>query len=203
MVHLLLNNKCPSGESLRESFLKTFQSLYVAYPFLFLSLLGMLTVLLLFLFKKTLFFFLIFIGINMLVGFIVRGPLRMLLFGVELSMFSAVLFGVLYGSKAGLLMGLFGSLVMLIFQRRTPLFVIAFIPLYALFGFLAGYFQHVDITLLGILFSLVYGMVSSAIVFFLMGGKLVKCIWFIVTNLVFNVAVFLYVAPVLVRLMAV
>lgn len=203
MVHLLLNNKCPSGESLRELFLKPFQSLYVAYPFLFLSLLGMLTVLLLFLFKKALFFFLIFIGINMLVGFIVRGPLRILLFGVELSMFSAVLFGVLYGSKAGLLMGLFGSLVMLIFQRRTPLFVIAFIPLYALFGFLAGYFQHVDITLLGILFSLVYGMVSSAIVFFLMGGKLVKCVWFIVTNLVFNVAVFLYIAPVLVRLMAV
>ncbi len=157
----------------------------------------------LFLFKKALFFFLIFISINMLVGFIIRGPVRWILFGVELTMFSAVLFGVLYGSKAGFAMGLLGSLAMLIFQKRTPLFVLAFVPLYALFGFLAGYFQQVNVTLLGVLFSLLYGLASCSIVYFLMGGKLTKCAWFMITNLVFNVTVFLYLAPLLVRVMGV
>lgn len=153
-----------------------------------------------FLFKKALFFLILFMAANMAAGMILRGPLRLLLFGIEFIMVPTVLSGVAFGSASGVLAGVATSSIMLFFQGSSPLFALVFIPLYGLSGFVAGQFPSANLVVVGIALSLVYSIISSFFIF-LMGGKMWKCGWFIVTNLAFNGFLFVSVAPWLLKVM--
>lgn len=153
-----------------------------------------------FLFKKALFFLILFMAANMAAGMILRGPLRLLLFGVEFIMVPTVLSGAAFGPASGALTGIATSAVMLFFQGASPLFALVFIPLYGLSGFVAGQFPSTNLIALGIVLSVVYSIISSFFIF-LMGGKVWKCGWFIATNLACNAFLFLSVAPLLLRIM--
>lgn len=153
-----------------------------------------------FLFKKALFFLVLFMAVNMIAGMVLRGPLRLLLFGVEMVMMPTVLSGVAFGPGAGALTGVATAAVMLFFQGASPLFALVFIPLYGLSGFVAGQFSSANLVVLGIALSVVYGIISSLFIF-MMGGKAWKCGWFIATNLAFNGFLFVSMAPWLLKVM--
>ena len=153
-----------------------------------------------FLFKKALFFLVIFLAINMIAGMVLRGPLRLLLFGVEFIMMPTVLSGAAFGPVSGALVGITTSAVMLFFQGTSPLFAVVFIPLYGLSGFVAGQFPSANFIGMGIILSIVYSIISSFFIF-MMGGKIWKCGWFMVTNLACNLFLFVSVAPWLLRIM--
>lgn len=144
----------------------------------------------LFFFKKHLFFIIVFVIINFILGLIIRGPIRMIAMGVELVTFSSVLCGAVFGPNAGLIMGLTGSTALLFSQKYNLLYRLIFIPLYGIFGFVSGYFSSANIFIVGMTFSLIYGVISSTFVFFAFEGRISKCIWFIITNLAFNWFVF-------------
>ncbi|MDO8642647.1 MAG: hypothetical protein Q7R76_03615 [Candidatus Woesearchaeota archaeon] len=153
-----------------------------------------------FMFKKSLFFLVIFLAANMIAGMVLRGPLRLLLFGVEMVMMPTVLSGIAFGSGAGVLTGVATAVVMLFFQGASPLFALVFIPLYGLSGFVAGQFPSANLMALGIGLSVIYSAISSFFIF-MMGGKVWKCGWFIATNLVCNAFLFVSVAPWLLKAM--
>lgn len=154
-----------------------------------------------FLFKKGIFFLVLFLALNMITGIVIQGFIRKILFGVETVIFSTVLMGVAFGPPMGLLTGIASAAVMLFFQRINILHVAIFIPLYAGVGYLAGYLRDVNITLLGITLSLLY-CAASCFFIWCIGGKVWKCAWFTVTNLASNIFLFLTFAPLLLRIMA-
>ncbi len=154
-----------------------------------------------FLFKKALFFLVLFLAVNMITGIVVRGFVRKILFGVETILFSTVLMGAAFGPSMGLVTGIASAAVMLFFQRINLLHVAIFIPLYAGVGYLAGYLNEINITLLGIGLSLVYCIVSCFFIWSI-GGKVWKCAWFTITNLIANGFLFFTFAPLLLNIMA-
>lgn len=121
--------------------------------------------------------------------------------GIELATLSTVLIGVAYGPVIGAAMGLALIILQVSAGQYTGSYIIWVIPSYAVAGFVAGVLGSTDIFLLG--FGLTVGMqaVFATLTSVTASGSLSHYLPYAATNVVFNLVVFRYVAPVLLPLM--
>lgn len=129
--------------------------------------------------------------------------LRRMQIGVEMVMFSTVMSGVIYGPVVGAVMGATAMLADYVFATRFSLFSIVTIPSYAAVGALSHYLSgFMSITMLGIVMTVAYVIISNTIICWLMGGHISKSIRFAITNIAFNIFMFTAIAPFVMRLVA-
>jgi hypothetical protein len=116
--------------------------------------------------------------------------------GIELVMFSTVMSGVIYGPVYGAVMGAVSMIIDYAFATRLSFFSIITVPSYAAVGYIAGLIGgSVGITPLGIMLTVIYVVVSNALIVGLMGGTLSKSLRFAATDIAFNAVLFSAVAP--------
>lgn len=121
--------------------------------------------------------------------------------GIELTTLSTVLIGVVYGPLIGAAAG-FGLIILQITAGQySGGYIIWVIPSYPVAGAIAGIQSGMEIFALGA--GLIIGMqtVFAALTSFSSAGRLDKYLPYAVTNVLFNLAVFYYLAPILLGLM--
>ncbi len=121
--------------------------------------------------------------------------------GVELATLSTVVIGVAYGPIPGSLMGLALIMLQMTAGQYTGSYIVWVIPAYPVAGFIAGTFNGVGIFVLGA--GLTAGMqalfaVMTAVT---VAGNFPRYFPYAATNVVFNLTMFMYVAPVILPLM--
>lgn len=122
--------------------------------------------------------------------------------GIELATLSTVLVGVTYGAVPGAVAGLGLVTLQLVAGQYTGSYIVWVIPSYAVTGFIAGFFSGMDIFVLGT--ALTVGMQSlfATLTSVTAAGELSRYFPYAATNVIFNLFVFRYVAPLLLGLMA-
>jgi len=120
--------------------------------------------------------------------------------GFECIMLATVLMGYIYGSPYGALFGCFCVILYYLFAGQFTPEIIAFIPLYLLVGLLVPFFTFSSITTIGIIFTLIYDIISVLLSVFMFGMSIEENVIFFFTNLGFNYLLFSYLAPFILRL---
>lgn len=160
------------------------------YPYYFLVFLSGFVLL----FFRSFFFILMLLIINGVLSFFLR-PIKRIPHGIELVMFNTVLASYVYGSKIGAVVGVLSIVTSYIIMGRISLYIITYIPFYALIGYLAYFFNSYPISYVGIVFTIFYSIISSILLTFLFNAKIHKSIFFIITNTIFNYFMFFTIAP--------
>ena len=159
-------------------------------------------ILLLFLLNKAVFFVLAFILVNALLAFLML-PLKEFLFGIDLTMLAAVLCGMAFGWKVGLLVGLLSSVTKLMAQQSFSIYGLIVVPSYVIIGIVAGIVgTGANIFTVGIIAVIFHTFLTIFFSVFMLGGNFVKVALFLVTNVPLNLFLFYYFAPALLRIMA-
>lgn len=140
----------------------------------------------------------VLLSLNALLSIVLR-PFKRFLLGIELVTLSSVLAGMVYGPGVGILFSALSLAVNFLFMQRITLFTLLVLPAYAGIGILSAFFSVEHITSVGILFSVVYNLIVSLLIFSFFQGKLMKCAVFSMVNIMWNVVVFSYLAPSLIR----
>jgi len=121
--------------------------------------------------------------------------------GVELTTLSTVLIAVTYGPLIGAIAG-FGLIILQITAGQyTGGYIIWVIPSYPVAGIIAGISSSMEIFTLGAGLIIGMQMVFAILTSVSAAGRLDKYLPYAVTNIIFNLAVFYYVAPALQELM--
>ena len=160
------------------------------YPYYFLMFISAFILL----FFKSFFFILVMLIINGLLSFFLI-PMKKIPHGIELVMFNTVFTSYVYGSKIGAIVGVLSIASSYIIVGRVSLYIAAYIPMYALIGYLAHFFNSYQISYVGIAFSVIYSVITSALVILIFNAKIYKAFFFITTNLFFNYFMFFTIAP--------
>lgn len=115
--------------------------------------------------------------------------------GIELATFSTVIIGFTYGAATGAGIGLLLIMLQIVAGQYTQGYIIWVIPSYAVAGFLAGTFSSVGIFTLGA--SLLIGMqiIFATFSAILPMGNISKYLPYGITNIVFNLFMFKFIAP--------
>lgn len=121
--------------------------------------------------------------------------------GIELSTLSTVLIGVSYGPVVGAAMGFAVIMLQVTAGQYTGSYIIWVIPSYAVAGLLSGVMSSMDVFVLGMGLTVGMQAIFAALTSFTASGRLQAYLPYAVTNVVFNLLVFRYVAPVLLPLM--
>jgi hypothetical protein len=121
--------------------------------------------------------------------------------GIELNLLIAIVAGVVYGPKAGALLGGLAMLFDYVFSLRFSYFCLVTIPTYAAIGFATGILQPESIFFAGMVGAFAYNFVSSGIIVTFLGGHISKCVRFAMTDIAFNMLLFSSVAPAVVSIM--
>ena len=160
-------------------------------------------ILLLFLLNKAVFFVLAFILVNALLAFLML-PLKEFLFGIDLTMLAAVLCGMAFGWKVGLLVGLLSSITKLIAQQSFSIYGLIVVPSYVIIGIVAGIVGTTDVSIFtfGLITIVFHTLLTVFFSVFMLGGNFMKVALFLVTNVPLNLFLFYYFAPALLRIMA-
>ncbi|MCP3682694.1 MAG: hypothetical protein GY861_08400 [bacterium] len=153
---------------------------------------------------KAFVFIVIFIGLNVLMGIFLRAFKRNHM-GIELVMFSTVLSGAVFGAKIGMIVGGITMALDYISSARISYFSIVTIPSYIAAGGLAALLHSMGygIIFIGISLTLAYNLITNiGIIGGVLGGDILKCLRFSVTNIAFNVLLFWRLAPFFEKIMA-
>lgn len=161
-------------------------------------------ILLIFLLNKAVFFVLAFILVNALLGFILL-PFKEFLFGIDLTMLAAVLCGMAFGWKVGLLVGLLSSVTKLMAQQSFSIYGLIVVPSYVIIGIVSGIVGTTDVSIftVGIIALIFHTFLTVFFSVFMLGGNFMKVALFLVTNVPMNLFLFYYFAPALLRIMTV
>jgi len=95
-----------------------------------------------------------------------------------------------FGFKFGLFYGMLSILISYIAMRRLSYFILTYVPSYALVALLAASPLKIDIITLGMICTVMYNILSCILVVMFFRAKLYKCIFFAVTNIMFNYFLF-------------
>ncbi len=156
-------------------------------------------ILLVFLLNKAVFFVLLFVIVNSIIGYALL-PFKQFLFGIDFTMLAAVLCGMAFGAKVGFLVALLCSLAKLIAQQSFSIHGMIVVPSYLIIGILAG-MLNVDVFTMGLIGMVIHTVLTVGFSVFLLGGNLVKVGAFLVTNLPMNLFLFYYFAPAMLKVM--
>lgn len=121
--------------------------------------------------------------------------------GIELATLSTVLIAVAYGPMVGAGMGFALIILLVTAGQYTGSYIIWVIPSYAVAGFIAGSLASMDITVLGIGLTIGMQAVFATLTSVSAAGQLNRYLPFAVTNIIFNLFAFGYLAPRLLPLM--
>ncbi len=159
-------------------------------------------VLLIFLLNKAVFFVLAFVLVNTLLGFLLF-PFKEFLFGIDLTMLAAVLCGMAFGWKVGLLVGLLSSVMKLIAQQSFSIYGLVVVPSYVIIGIVAGMVgTGGNIFTVGLIAIVFHTFLTTFFSVFMLGGNFMKVGAFLATNVPMNLFLFYYFAPALLKVMA-
>lgn len=152
-------------------------------------------------FMTPLFFILVFLAMNAVLGFFMR-PFKTLGLGLELGVFATVVASCAYGPVVGVIGGLMVLLAKLILQGSFSLMGMILVPSHVIIGILAYYIfdpAAMNIASVGIGFTVFHSIFTSILSFFFLGGNMGKIAVFVFTNIPWNVFLFTYFAPKLVQ----
>jgi len=152
-------------------------------------------------FMTPLLFILVLLVMNGMLGFFMR-PFNTLGIGLELGIFTAVVASCAYGPVVGVTGGLIVLLAKLMMQGSFSMRGFILIPSHIIIGVLAYYIFDpavVNITSVGIGFTIFHSVFTSILSFFFLGGNLGKIMIFVFTNIPWNMFLFTYFAPKLVQ----
>lgn len=119
-----------------------------------------------------------------------KKKLRLRMIGVEFILFSTVVSGVFFGPVAGIIMGTLCILINYVVSRHKKKYAIVTIPLYALIGFVSSFIPSGSFVVWGIILAIAYNIASFSLSS-AMGAKKWAVGVFSLTNILFNVFVFL------------
>ncbi len=154
-------------------------------------------ILMLIFFVTPLFFIIVFLIINAILGFFMQ-PFKTLGIGLELGIFTTVVASCAYGPAVGAIGGTAVLLAKLILQGSFTMRGFILIPSHIMIGILAFYFfdaATMNVTNVGIGFTIFHSLFSGALSFFFLGANVGKVGVFIFTNIPWNIFLFTYFAP--------
>ena len=131
------------------------------------------------------------------------GQFELRQFGIELVTFVTVLSGVLYGPVIGLAVGMVLVTLRFIITKGLGPYVAYCIPMMGVVGLLAGYSASFfgSVATAGIVLSVAYNLVTASLGTLMMHDFFEELLWS-GTNLIVNVALFSYVAPIIIGALA-
>lgn len=118
-------------------------------------------------------------------------------FGVELVMLATVISGFAYGAFAGLFVGVVSLILSTILTQEDPGKMWPAFATIGFIGFLAGTLTIANVALWGVIFTVAYDAIITAI-YISMGFSIIKTLIFDATHIAFNYFVFYHVAPILI-----
>jgi len=167
--------------------------------FLYTLLIGFL--LMLIFFFTPLLFILVFVVVNGILGFFMQ-PFKTLGIGLELGIFATVIASCVYGPKVGIIGGVMVLLAKLILQGSFTMRGFILIPSHIIIGLLAYFFFDpvtMNITNVGIGFTIFHSLFSGLLSMIFLGANIGKVGVFVFTNIPWNIFLFSYFAPYVVR----
>ena len=167
---------------------------------IFLGFLAMGVVLLFFGAFKMLFFLALLTALNIVVSYFAKN-IPKIGTSIELIMLCTVLSGLAYGAKIGALFGFISCLLYYYGAGRFSFYVTIYAPLYAITGAIIPLFSAYSVLNIGLTAAIIYTIISSIIVIVLYSAKLYRAVLFAAVNTGFNLIIFKYAAPILLRLM--
>jgi hypothetical protein len=125
------------------------------------------------------------------------------MFGIELVTFLTILAGYLYGPDTGMLVGMVSILFHLIGSGYFfGLYYMWVVPSYVIIGMLAGLWSAEPIDSLGVMLVLTLNGVNLLFTLLLSPSEIGRYIPFALTDILFNVMLFILLAPTLVAILA-
>ncbi|MFC1648221.1 hypothetical protein ACFL1B_02060 [Nanoarchaeota archaeon] len=124
--------------------------------------------------------------------------------GIELVTFNTVVAAIALGPIAGVICGLiFGMTYYGIIFSFNSTYQLINIPAYGLLGYLAASLPISSMVWLGVILSGMYALVTSIFILFFFGGRIEKCLIFIISNVMFNYWVFTHASPIVLNIIGV
>ncbi|MBN2422008.1 hypothetical protein JXB41_02175 [Candidatus Woesearchaeota archaeon] len=120
--------------------------------------------------------------------------------GVELVMFSTILCGYVYGSLVGFIVGFITIFISQIYSGRFKFSTLISIIMVPIIGLIVPFFNFVQISTLGIVLVIVYDLIILPL-YYITGSRITTVIVYFITHILFNVWVFRYIAPFVLKLM--
>ncbi|VVB60111.1 Uncharacterised protein [uncultured archaeon] len=117
-------------------------------------------------------------------------------FGIELVMLATVISGVVYGALAGAIVGIVSMVLSTLLTQEDPGKMWPAFATITLIGILSGTLPIANIALWGVIFTVVYDAIISAI-YIATGFSPIKTLIFDATHIAFNYFIFYNLAPVL------
>lgn len=144
-------------------------------------------------------FIIVFLFIAALIVSFVIGKSNMRSIGIELVAFTTIITGFLYGATAGIIIGLVLIIFHLVISGFFGIYILWTIPEYSFIGYLAAAMSTQPISSVGIILVLGINIFSTMISFALFRGNVIKHLPWVLTNIIFNVILFMFGAPLLVN----
>lgn len=143
--------------------------------------------------EKRYIIFIFFIIANLIFAFLKRffHGINKYLYGIEIVMFSTIIISYNFGSIIGSFMGVFLMALNYIAEKRFSKYFIITLPLYFTIGYTAYFFKNFDIVFIGIIYTILYNLIST-IISIKMGARKTGLIVFNIINIVFNSILFIF-----------
>lgn len=148
---------------------------------------------------RFLFIVLLLLMTSLIIGFLLR-PIRSLTLGIEIGILATVVASMTHGIKAGLIVGLGVLTAKLIAEGSLSVYSLVIYPSHIIIAVGAGLVPEANITTVGIIAALFHNVFTGILSFIFLGGRAGKIITFASTNILFNLILFWWVAPFLVRI---
>lgn len=142
----------------------------------------------------------VIIIIDIVLGYFM-GIWHMRSFGIEFVLLVAVITGMAYGSVAGAVAGFLLITIHMIATQHVNVYLLWVIPGYSIAGFLAGS-TTMSIATFGVYATIVLNLINLAITAIVFRQNTGKFLPFAITNIIFNMFLFTYIAPSLIRIIA-
>jgi hypothetical protein len=122
-------------------------------------------------------------------------------FGIELIALTTIITGYVYGATPGIAVGLVLIIFHLVIGGFLGIYIIWTIPEYAAIGYLASIMTTMPIATVGIILVLGINTVNMVITSIVFGANAARHLPWALTNLLLNIPLFLFVAPVIVQIL--
>jgi len=163
---------------------------------IFIILLGLVSILSLFMFFRVAFFVIFLILLNLAGGFVVsRQRMVLNMFGFEFVTFSTIFAGFAFGPIIGMIIGIIARLCEAVSMKHNFSLAVT-LPMYAGLGFLAGIIHPSNVVSAGIIMAVAFSVIGSAMTFVLLQGRPFTMAVFTTTQIIFNFLLISYLFPV-------
>ena len=122
-------------------------------------------------------------------------------FGIELIALTTIITGYVYGATAGIVLGLVLIVFHLVIGGFLGIYIIWTIPEYVALGYLASIMTSMPIATVGIILVLGLNITNMVLTSVIFGARAASHLPWAITNIILNVPLFLFLAPVIVQIL--